>query len=331
MESVRNVTTRVVRAAPARRVRLRAAAALFACALAAGPVAADENLFGYLQGAEPTPKGHDEVYAWLTKRSDKGAGHYSAYDLKLEYEHGATDNLAAGFALKGLGIDVSGIRIDGYVPADEKYGMRLSGVEASLKYSFLRPALDDIGLAAYLSGSYSWLDVHSGQDKDKYSIELKLLAQKYALDGQLVFVGNVGMESTYAKRKPIANLPINDATGEPLEWPTDPEMEIGIIAGIGATYRFAPNWYLGAEMLYDTEFETEVGQERWTLQAGPTLHYGSKKWWATFTWFPQIRGGGEKFGPASFNGQPFPGQNNENMHLIEKTKNEIRLKVGFNF
>jgi hypothetical protein len=311
--------------------RAAARAAFIAAALAANPAPADENLFGYLQGAEPTPKGHNEVYMWLTKRSDKGAGSYSAYDLKLEYEHGITDRLAGGLAVKGLSVDTRDIRIDGYIPLDEKYGMRPSGIEASLKYSFLRPALDDIGLAAYLSGSYNWLDPHSGQDKTQYKVELKFMAQKYAFDGQLVLVGNIGLESTYADRKPINNLPINDATGEPLEWPTTPEMEIGVIAGVGASYRFAPNWYIGVETLYDTEFETEVGQERWSLQAGPTLHYGAKKWWATFTWFPQIRGGGEKFGPASFNGQAYAGQDNQNLHLIEKTKTEFRLKVGVNF
>lgn len=297
----------------------------------AQPATADENLFGYLSGAEPTPKGHKELYTWLTKRSDKGAGSYSAYDLKIEYEQGVTDRLAAGFALKGRAIDTSGIRIDGYLPGDKKYGPRFSGIEASLKYSFLRPAIDDIGLATYLSFSYDWLDTHSGQDKDKYTVELKLLAQKYALDGQLVLVGNLGLESTYAVRKPIANLPINDDTGEPLEWPTDPEMEIGVIAGVGASYRFAPNWYIGVETLYDTEFETEVGQERWSWQAGPTLHYGSKKWWSTVTWFRQIKGGGEKFGPSSFDGRAFPGQDDQGLHLIEKTKNELRLKVGYNF
>jgi hypothetical protein len=316
-----------------RRIVLRSTRVgmLLAGLLVGVPAAADENLFGYLSGAEPTPKGHDEVYTWLTRRSDKGAGKYSAYDLKLEYEHGITDNLAGGIALKGLAVDTSGIRIDGYLPADQKYGMRASGIEGSLKYSFLRPALDDIGLAAYLSASYNWRDEHSGQGKDKYTVELKLLAQKYALDGQLVMVGNLGLESTYAKRKPITNLPINDDTGEPLDWPTTPEMEIGFIAGVGASYRFAPNWYIGVETLYATEFETEVGQERWSWQAGPTLHYGSKKWWTTLSWFPQIRGGREKFGPVSFNGQAFPGQDDQNLHLIEKTKNELRLKVGINF
>ena len=51
------------------------------------------------------------------------------------------------------------------------------------------------------------------------------------------------------------------------------------------------------------------------------VHYGGKDWWGTLSWLPQIRGGGEKY----------PGQTNANLHLIEKTKQEIRLKIGFNF
>jgi hypothetical protein len=36
---------------------------------------------------------------------------------------------------------------------------------------------------------------------------------------------------------------------------------------------------------------------------------------------PQLRGGGEKFAA----------QDEKSLHLIEMTKQEIRLKVGFNF
>jgi len=39
------------------------------------------------------------------------------------------------------------------------------------------------------------------------------------------------------------------------------------------------------------------------------------------SYLPQISGGGEKY----------DGQTDENLHLIEKTKQEIRLKLGFNF
>jgi|GEM_PF-5098662 len=43
-----------------------------------------------------------------------------------------------------------------------------------------------IGLATHVSFNYDWVDSHSGQDKDKYSLETRLLAQKYFMDGQMV-------------------------------------------------------------------------------------------------------------------------------------------------
>jgi hypothetical protein len=39
------------------------------------------------------------------------------------------------------------------------------------------------------------------------------------------------------------------------------------------------------------------------------------------TLFKQVRGGGERY----------EGQPDDHLHLIEKTKNEVRLKVGYNF
>ena len=147
------------------------------------------------------------------------------------------------------------------------------------------------------------------------SFEHNLIAQKYLLDASLIWVGNLGIEGTYAKRAAINNLPAD------FEWPTKPEMELEFILGTGLSYRFAPNWYAGVETQYETEFETEVGQERWTVFAGPTLHYGAKNYWMTATWFPQIAGGREQF----------DAQDDKDLHLIEKTKNEFRVKFGYNF
>jgi hypothetical protein len=298
-------------------VALVGAAALIAVLEGAFPNEshADENLFGYVKGAEPLPKGALELYESLTLRSDKGTGDYQALDSKTELEYGITDRLAGSIYLNAMAIDTEGIIIDGYLPKDESYGLRPSGIEGALKYNFLSPVKDPLGLSAYFSLAYSWLDPHSGQDKDKVTAEWKLLLQKNFLDDQLVFATNLGMEATHAKRKPIADLPPG------FDWPTDPEMEIGLNLGIAASYRFAPNWFAGVEALYDEEHETEVGLERWSIQAGPTLHYGGKKWWATLTWFPQIKGGGEKY----------PGQPDTSLHLIEKTEQETRLKIGYNF
>ncbi|HAF01377.1 MAG TPA: hypothetical protein DCO68_06880 [Methylophilaceae bacterium] len=283
------------------------------------PVHADENLFGYIKGAETLPEGTLEFDQTFTYRADKDIGEYSAWDSKSEIEYGITDRLTAATYLKMQSINTSGIAIDAYIPGAEHYYLKPSGLEAELKYNFLSPAKDDFGLAGIVSLSYDWLDKHSGLDKDQYSIETILAAQKYYLEGQMIWAGSLGMEATYAHRAPLsadrlASLPVD------FDWPTHSEMEIELTAGTGITYRFIPNWFIGAEAQYQTEFETEVGTERWSLFAGPTLHYGGQDWWATVTWFQQLKGGGERY-----SGQT------EDLHLVEKTKHELRLKFGIDF
>jgi hypothetical protein len=119
--------------------------------------------------------------------------------------------------------------------------------------------------------NYSVIDPHSGQDKQIISFKNMLIAQKYFLDASLIWVGNLGTS---------------------------------------LSYRVAPNWYASVEAQYESEFETKVGQERWSLFIGPSIHYGSKAYWLTATWFPQIMGGREKFAE----------QDNQNLHLIEKPR-----------
>jgi hypothetical protein len=282
--------------------------------LSGGAADADENLLGYVKGAETLPEGAYELYNWVTVRSDKGKGHYTAVNTKTELEYGLTNRFSVSGAFKTQSIDTYGLIVDGYLPGPKDYVLRPSGAEIGGKYNVLRPAIDPVGLATYFSIDTNWLDPHSGQDKFTLSADLDFLFQKYFLDARLIWVGNLGMETTYAARSDIANLPPG------FDWPTDPEMEVELKAGMGLTYRFAPSWFIGGEVLYETEFETEVGQERWSVFAGPSLHYAERGWWATFTWMPQLVGGGE-----TYPGQP------SGLHLIEKTKEEFRLKVGFNF
>jgi hypothetical protein len=290
-------------------------AVALSCGLALSQSAySDEGLFGYVKGAEPLPKGALDFEQWFTWRGGKDLGSYNALDTKTELEYGITDRFAASIAMWGLGINSSGLMIDAYIPGDKKYPWRPDGIEAAVKYNYLTPALDDFGLAQYTSLSYFWYDVNSGYRKNVYAFETFLLAQKYFLDGQLVWAGNLGIEADSATRQPIQGLP------EDFEWPLTPEMEIAITISTGLTYRIFSNWFVGAEIFYQTEHETVVGQERWSLQAGPTIHYAAKDWWATLTWMPQLVGGGT----------PFPGQT-YNQQLIEKTSQEIRFKIGINF
>lgn len=275
---------------------------------------ADENLLGYNVGAETLPKGSGEVYVVNTLRSDKGQGEYSAIDTEIEGEYGVTDRISLSAAAQFLTIDTNGLIIDGYLPQAIDKGPRFAGLEVKGKFNVLSPALDDFGLAVITSAEWRRLDPHSGQAKTEFEGKALLSAQKYFQQGRIVWIGNLGMKAGVADRAPIANLPAG------FDWPTTPEAEIELSAGTGVSARVAPGWYVGAETQYATEFETEVGQERWSLFAGPSLHYGGKKIWATLTWFPQLTGGGERY----------EGQT-DHLHLIEKTKNEFRLKLGFNF
>jgi hypothetical protein len=294
--------------------------ALLGLGFYANVASADENLFGYIKGVEVMPKGTYELDQQITYRGDKGVGTYHAWDSKTELEYGITDKFEGAVYVKAQAINTKNIVVDAYIPGDEQYGPKFSGVGTEFKYMFLSPAKDDFGLAGYLDLGYSWLDPHSGLDKDIYSVEAKLLAQKYFMEGQLVLVGNLGVESVYARR---ASLSANRKASLPVDydWPDHNEMEVELSAGTGLSYRFAPNWSIGAEAQYEAEYETEVGQERWSVFAGPNIHYGGEKFWATLTAFHQLRG----------YGNPNSAQLDDNLQLIERTKNEVRLKVGFDF
>ncbi len=295
-------------------IRKIAALCLCSSVFLPGTAYADENLLGYVTGAETLPKGSSEIYVINTLRSDKGQGDYSAVDTEFELEHGVTDRITLSAAVSFLSIDTKGLVIDGYLPGAEKYTGKFNGIEVKGKFNILSPALDNFGLAVITSAEIKGLDPHSGRRKTEYEGRVKLAAQKYFMQGQLIWAGNIGLKAGVEYRKPIADLPVG------FDWPTTPETEIEISASTGLSYRVVPKWFLGAETEYTSEYETEVGQERWSLFAGPSIHYGGQKIWATFTWFPQLKGGGERYA----------GQTG-NLHLIEKTKNEFRLKVGYNF
>lgn len=275
---------------------------------------ADEHLLGYVRGAEALPKGSWEFYQIVTTRDDKGKGSYHAVDTSTEVEYGVTDRFSISAALLGMSLNTNGLVVDGYLPQDKSFGLKPVGFELYSKYNFMSPAKDDFGISMVWSVYKMWVDPHSGQGKDTYRFENYLLLQKYFLEGQLIWVGNFAIEATHATRKEVPGIDPD------VEWVTTPEMEIETKIGTGLSYRFIPKWFIGGEALYETEYETEVGRERYSLFAGPSLHYGSQAWWATATWFQQLDGGGGKY-----DGQT------EDLHLIEKTKTEARLKVGYNF
>lgn len=279
-------------------MRLTFAKVLFACGVVLGASAAqaDEDIFGYTRGTEVLPKGAKELEFWATRRSDKGAGSYSAYDYRLELEYGFTSKLKGSLYLTGRQHDISG------VPGLEDRSQTVfDGIANEWRYNILSVYQDALGLTLYVEPEYSRYDGVSGERRTEYALETRLLLEKHFLDDNLVWAFNLNSE--------LAREDEGDAV--------EGEAVVGFSSGLA--YRFAPGWYGGAELDYRSVYPGLAEREAWALFAGPTLHYASRKWWATLTWLPQVRGAPRD--PAL----------SDRLHLDEFEKNEVRLRVGYNF
>ena len=278
--------------------RLRTAFyALAALATLSTGLYADENYFGYTYGSETLPKGHWEIYQWATARTGKADGSYHAVDLQTEIEHGFTDRLQGSFYLNAVKHDIS--NVSDFSDRDQ---FRFNGVQGSLKYSLRSPYKDGYGLAVYLEPGYKRYSAKSGDRQDTFFLEPKLIVQKNFLEGTLILAANFSGEFEREH-----NL-------DEQEW--ESELELQFSAGL--SYRFAPNWFAGVEVLGTSAFERmhldELGE--YGVFAGPNLHYANKNWWATLTVLPQLTGWPETKGQRD---------------LEHFEKLQVRLKVGVNF
>ncbi|MGC8697972.1 MAG: DUF6662 family protein [Halothiobacillus sp.] len=279
------------------------------------PAKADENLLGYTVGAETTPQGGNELYLWNTLHLGKRQGSYKADYFRLEYERGLTNDLSASFYLNGYSHNYSGSPVPGEIEGALKQ-TKLSGFSVEMKKMLLSPYKDDLGVALYGELTYDTVDGITGAGIRGWELETKLILQKPFMDGQLQWLTNLELEAETAK---------DNASGA-TESAIAPRLRSGV------SYRFAPNWSIGAEGWVDMEVlnaaanPDEPGSggwefDHWDFFAGPSIHYGAKNWWFTLTWAKQWAGSSEQVG---FN-------NRTDLHLADHERNEVRLKVGYNF
>lgn len=273
-------------------------------ALTAGEARADENYFGYSYGTETLPAGASEAYVWWTRRTGKGEGDYRADDVQVEFEHGWTDRFQSSIYLTGRAYDYAGgaVRDEETGEASAKHsGLHFDGAKASFKWSLKSPERDGYGVALYVEPEYSTLHRPDGAKFKELGLETKLLLQKNFLDGQVVSVYNLTLEPEWER--------------EDGAW----EKELYVENSAGVSYRFAPRWFVGAEARLDAAYPDYASREFWALFAGPSIHYGGEKYWATLTWMPQIKGG------------PTDVERSSRLHLDERERSETRLKFGINF
>lgn len=268
---------------------------------AAVPGAASEALFGYVYTAEVMPAGSIEIEQWVTDPIGQEDGHFNTLELRTEAEFGVTDRFqVAGYLNTKLLNETA-------APGDS--GLKFDGFSFEAIWQLLNPYKDSFGLALYAEPSIA---------PDETELEIKLLAQKNLLDGRLVLAANAVAEWTKEDeenlRDPLTGAVIAVGGVEKVS-------ELQFL--LGASYRVAPNWFLGAEYRYVTEFDGLGFDERVESAnyIGPTVHFASGKWFATLTWLAQ-------FGANDYRPQPVlpPGTITPDV-----TTNGLRLKVGVSF
>lgn len=262
---------------------------------------ADENYFGYSYGAETLPKGRWEAYLWLTSRAGKGVGTYQGWDNFNELEHGITDRLQVSFY-----VNTSGHRIKNNGEFADNSSFGFEGVRTSFKYALASPYKSPIGLAVYVEPEYSRRHKISGENVTELAVETKFILQKNFAGDRVVSVLNLTYEHEWEREK--------EAAGE-----SEFEPEIALEATAGVNYRFKPGWFLGVEGRTHSEYpDADLGNEEHRAWfAGPTLHYGGRKWWFTATVLPQLHGR--------------PHENSDHLFLGEHERVETRIKIGYNF
>jgi Family of unknown function (DUF6662) len=272
------------------------------CLLSVSHIYADEQILGFVRGAETLPAQRSELYQFVTFHQGKSEGTYRAWDLETEYEYGFTDRFQASLAVAQNYFYNRGV-VGDRDALDNKNDYRFQGIEGSGKYRLLSTFKDPVGIALRLEAGYLAHDEVDGLKQHDRYIKPEIDFQKDFLEDRLIYDLNLGAEWAWGKR-PAEQYP----------------KELAFQGAAGVAYRFAPNWFAGVEIHSRWEypqFDLHNFEHR-VFYAGPSIHYSQQRWWVTLTWNYQVYGKGFD--------EPADGQT-----FAEETRQLVRLKIGFNF
>ncbi len=264
---------------------------------------ADESLWIYTKGAETLPKGETEVKTALISRRGKAQSDYVFNEVKLEVEHGFTDRLTGYAELVIYDHNYSTTNPDLQPLFDTQGGAggrfkktQFGGIDLGVKYNILSPYKDPIGFAVSVEWDHRFKYRIDGSKINQDEVDLTLHFQKNLFNDQLILAFSPKIEWEHRLSPGII------------------EKEIALDLSAGASYRIAPNLYVGGEFRhqsdylspYDTvakEYDPNLSPSKFPFKfgsqyqngnyLGPTVHYANKKWWATAGVLWQISGGGK--------------------------------------
>jgi hypothetical protein len=292
-------------------------------------VQADENLWLYTRGVDTRPKGSTELKIYDISRIGKNSGDYIFNDIRTEVEYGITDRLT--IAAEILIFDHHYSEVEWAPMVDTQGGpngsfddTQYAGFDIGFKYNILSAYKDPFGFSigfAYEDRQVYRLD---GAEIDQYSLVPKIFLQKNWLDNTLIwaFQGKMELE----RRKSPGVL----------------EEEIAFDLSTGLSYRVAPNWFVGIEARWQSDFLTPIedgvepegrtsnwdwdeyrlgDQFQWGLYVGPSILYSGKNWWITVGALAQVAG-------WSADG---PEASNQGKNWDEHERFHVGVILGFEF
>lgn len=287
---------------------------------------AEENLWIYAKGSDTRPKGSLELKASDIYRRGKASADYDFHDLRLEVEYGLTDRLTIGAELIYFdhNYEVFDEDLEPYIETQGGLGSRFNerqfgGYEIATKYNVLSPYINGFGLSFGLGYEKRERYRLDGADIDQDSYVFTTFFQKNYLDDTLTIAVTPKFE--FEKRRSPGVF--------------EEELSVDIAAGI--SYRIRPHWFVGLEFRHqsdylnpreDGEFDPELDRTEFSLSDlrlkvgtqhqrgnyfGPTVHYASKRWWATAGALYQFDGDGRAPGVNNSQGKNF--DEHERVHI----------------
>jgi hypothetical protein len=146
-------------------------------------------------------------------------------------------------------------------------------------YRIASPYTSGVGVALYLEPSIG---------PRTRELEARLILQKNFLDDRLVFAANATLGYEWRKLQ-------GDPTADPasIDYLTHWDKETDVNFGLAGSYRFTSNWSFGTELQNEREFAglnpfKAANRTNLAWYAGPTIHYGGRHFFATFTTLFQL-------------------------------------------
>lgn len=297
--------------------------------LGATPARADEPLFGFVFTTDLLPANQWELTQWTTWRAHKDIGTFNVLEFRHEVEYGLTDALQVSGYLNWEWAEAhSNNVIDGTTLPPETFAnvavgpnenfrlTKFTSVSGEAIYRILSPIIDPVGLAVYLEPSIG---------PQVREIESRIILQKNFVDDRLVLAFNVThhFEWRYLHGDPSA-----PAADEEFNDHWDKETDINF--GFGASYRFAPNWSAGVELINEHEWAgfdpLDSGMKtNFAYYFGPNIHYADEHVFVTLALLDQLPWGEDYTGPPP--NFVVGGRN----YADDFERFRVRLKFGYYF